>query len=364
MAIRNSVPCTILFILPGATGGGAEKVAAILMRRLDRRRFRPVFAVLTRTKGLKSPAEDVPLIDLKAGRARFAWWPVVRTIRRVKPDIVFSFLGYLNSVVILARFFVSHRIRFVCRETNLPTLHNHNLPLPILVSFLYKAFYRFYDGLVCQSRDMADSLCRYACIGMERIAVIHNPVEPAVEENERIRHVEPEVYRLLAAGKLTRQKGFDLLLRAFAKVPSPKFQLTILGHGPEQGRLKELAAKLALTDRVRFAGFSKDVSGHMKEADLFVLSSRYEGFPNVLLEAGACGTPAVAFACPGGIRDIIVEGVNGWTVPAGDVDALAAAMERGVHHNWDRKRAKETVLSRFSADRIVTRYESFFESLT
>jgi glycosyltransferase involved in cell wall biosynthesis len=355
---------TILFILPSLSGGGAEKVAGILLRRLDRTRFKPVVAVLSSKDQLQELSHDVCLIDLKAERARFAWLPVVRAVRRLRPDIVFSFLGYLNAVVILARPLAPRGIRFICRETNLPTLHNNNLPFPFLASFLYKVFYRFYDRLICQSEDMAGSLMRYARVGRERIAVINNPVDPGCPGADR-RHGarDKKTYHILAAGKLTPQKGFDLLLEAFSSMTLKNVELTVLGQGPEERRLKHAAGRLGVAGRVHFEGFSRDIGKYMKEADLFVLSSRYEGFPNVLLEAGNCGLPVVAFACPGGIRDIIVEGVNGLTVGPGDVAGLAEAMSRGLRSDWDREKVRQSVLSRFSSDIVVPRYEALFDSL-
>jgi GalNAc-alpha-(1->4)-GalNAc-alpha-(1->3)-diNAcBac-PP-undecaprenol alpha-1,4-N-acetyl-D-galactosaminyltransferase len=168
---------------------------------------------------------------------------------------------------------------------------------------------------------------------------------------------------LVTLGRLSPQKQFDYLLRAFERCGSrhPEWSLQIIGEGPDRQRLEALAADLGIGRRVRFSGVVPEPETILCEADLFVLTSRYEGFPNALLEAMACGLPVVSFDCPSGPREIIRDGIDGLLVPAQDVDALTTAMDRLMADQEGRRalgrRALE-VTERFGIDRVMAMWDS------
>lgn len=343
-------------------------MAATLLQHLDRARFRPVLALVEKTGELLADVPpDVPVIDLGAGRVRFAPFAILKAIRETKPDVVFSFQGYLNLVVALTRPFISSKIRYICRETNIPSILNAYHTSPRMLHVAYMILYRFFDKIVCQTTYMKEDLIRYAGVNAARVVAIHNPVDVSyiAERSDTGKRVLPlSVYNIVAAGKLQYQKGFDLLLKTYAQILQDSMHLTILGKGPLEKELKHLVKDLRLESKVTFAGFQDDPYPYMAQADLFVLSSRYEGLPNVVLEAGACGTPVVAFSCPAGLDEVIEEGSTGWLAPPEDTVALGRCILRAMGERLDRNMIRQQIKKKFGVEKICSMYESFLLECT
>jgi len=200
---------------------------------------------------------------------------------------------------------------------------------------------------------------------LDRCEVIPNPVPPLDEQRDPVvgpssglARTEHDGRVAMAMGRLVEQKGFDLLLQAFSRVAAgnPAWRLVIVGDGPARSPLCALAAELGVSDRVSFAGRVHNPQGWLHSADLFVLSSRYEGFPNALLEAMACGVACVSFDCQSGPADIIRPEINGLLVPPEDISALANALDRLMKSDAERSRLAsraQDVLERFGVDRVM-----------
>ena len=194
------------------------------------------------------------------------------------------------------------------------------------------------------------------------MVAIGNPV-PVVDAPVR-KTVRP---RVVAAGRLVPQKGFDVLLRAFARVDAPDWDLVIFGEGPERARLEALRASLGLHDRVRLAGTSDVLADELARSSLFVLASRFEGFPNVLCEAMAVGLPVIATRCPAGPEEIVRDGVDGRLVGVDDVAGLARAMQELMTSPDTRARmsaASREVSERYGLARVVAEWDGVFDRVT
>lgn len=245
-------------------------------------------------------------------------------------------------------------------------------------SYLRQRFYPRAAALVVQTAGVRDAL-RLTMAGRPIYVVpnlvdtgndTHSPARSQADTTEvsDVPSSVPESKRVVGMGRLTHEKGFDLLIKAFAQTAErrPQWDLVIYGDGPQRESLQQLANQLQLADRVFLPGWTNDRKAVWKSTDLFVLPSRYEGFPNALLEAMAAGLPVISFDCPSGPYEIIRDGYDGLLVRAESVEWLAAAMDRLMRDGQARdllaSKAPE-VLDRFSSERYYARWEAVLDGL-
>lgn len=290
----------IVFVLPSFAGGGAERVTLTLMGALDPARFRRRLVVLDGGGPLAGavPA-GVEVIALGQPRLRRALPLLVRTLRRLAPDVTFSSLGYVNLALAAARPLFGGRL--VLREANMPSLNLPRMPWPRLMPWAYRLLYPRADRVLATSRRMAGELTALG-IPADRLSVLPNPVDVgrlrALAATPR--RAPGAGLRLVAAGRLVEQKGFDRLIPLLALLPGT--HLTILGDGPMRGQLQAAAERHGV--ELALPGFAADAPAWFAGADAVVMPSRWEGMPNVALEALACGTPVVATPESGGIAEV------------------------------------------------------------
>lgn len=285
----------------------------------------------------------------------------LRRLRRLRsalavaaPDAIVSFVTRTNILALATgaarRTIVSERID--------PRQHREGFIWDVLRALTY----RRARALVVQTAAIA-AWYRARWWSPARISVIPNPVERST--SQALAPQAPHPY-VLGAGRLVAQKGFDLLIHAFSGLAAtmPALQLVIAGEGPERARLEGLATQLGLQGRIHLPGQVGDLAGLMQRAEAFVLSSRYEGFPNVLLEALAAGTACVATDCPDGPRDILDGGRCGLLVPVENVAALTAAMQRLLSEPGLRATLtgrSQDALARYAPGRVLDAWEQLLD---
>ncbi len=347
---------SIIFILPDLETGGAERIVTTIANHLPREKFNPKIMLLRKEGGyLDFLKEDVEIIDLKTERIRNALKPIFSEIKKRKPDIVFSGFGEVNAYI--APFLkLFPKTKFIARETNVVSQHVTRKE----IRFFYK-FYNNYDKIVCQSDDMLNDLVDHFKIKPSKLLKINNPVDfdfinQMLVENKKPNQFTNGYKNVVAIGNLSYRKGFDQLLKVFYYLKREKILLHILGDGKDRELLQNMKLELGL-DKVFFHGRQKNPFQYLKFADLFVLSSRYEGFPNVLLEAGACGTYALANNCPGGINEIIQPGINGELGNIEDHETFALQILEITSKTHQKNKVIESIYSRFSKEIILKKYE-------
>lgn len=362
----------ILLLTSSMSSGGAERVASTLANawtaRGDQVTLMPTFS--GRGECFYELSPEVRLIylaDLVSSRVR-TWanqFARLRALRRFmaieRPDIIVSFLSNVNVAAVVASLGLGIPV-IICERIDpfvMPTSHW----LQIACRFTYP----FANVLMVQTQAVAT---KYATSGwsLKRLRVIANPVS---EQMLNIQHriSDTTMKRLLSIGRLDEQKQFDVLIKVFANLIQShiNWSLRIVGEGHLRTALQQQITELGLDARVELAGRLTTIDKELARADIFALTSKYEGFPNVLLEAMTVGLPCVSFDCPSGPRELSMDGQVALLVPPNDEQALELALERLMLDADLRQtlgsQARASVLERFSLEKILQQWDFLFQEI-
>jgi glycosyltransferase involved in cell wall biosynthesis len=357
----------VLLLIPHLGGGGSERVTELLARGLSAEKYELHLGLVTQTaSGREGLPSWVHLHALGAPRVRAGAIPLLRLVRRLKPELVLSGMFHLNFLVLLLRPLFPKGTRVLVRQNGTVSSALAFGGLPWHTRLLYRLLYRRADRVICQTRAMAEDLAGELRLAEDRLTVLPNPVD--VEEIRDAIGKIPSPQsgsgpHLLAVGRLAREKGFDLLLRALAPVRRefPDASLLIAGAGPEEAELKALCHALGLDLAVRFAGHLARPWSCFAEATLFVLSSRHEGLPNALLEAAAGGLPIVALPASGGVVELLRGQPGVWLAAEISAEALAASLLAALRALRPGERFAHSFVEAFRIDRAIQAYEALID---
>lgn len=364
----------VFLVVSSMQGGGAERVAATLANCWAGEGWEVTLVVTFSGRGkclytLDPRVSQLYLADLV--RDRVSGWRsrigrlarLRRLIARGRPDVVVSFLPHVNVAAIVAAFGTGTPV-VVSERTN-PAL---DVDATRLQRLMRRAFYRFADAVVIQTRSVEGAV-RASAPGASRFVVIPNPVPPDLPMDRQVGSGAGR-HRLLACGRLVPEKQFRELIDVFARISQERadWDLWIWGDGPEEAELRRKVESLGLSGRVFIQGRTDNIWGEMLRADIYVLVSALEGFPNSLLEAMALGVPSVAFDCDFGPREITDEGKDAMLVPANDWPALENVLRELIDSPAIRsaigKKGAAAVRERFSLDQVLQRWETLFDVMT
>jgi len=363
----------IAFVSASMRGGGAERSVLTLASCMVKKGY-AVDLVLVSKEGpyLDEISPATRIIDLQQKRAAAALLPLIRYIRRERPAFVISTMSHVNIITLLASIMSFTGCKAIVREvTNMSTTAEKKFSLKgLIIGKAIRWLYRQADQIVAVSKGVADSLVRGFSLPPEKIKVFYDPVvteDLAIRAGEPVYHPwfsEQKIPIILAAGRLSREKDYPTLLKAFSllykEIPA---RLVVLGEGTERKALEDLVNKLGIEEVVSFPGFVLNPFPYMKRADVFTLTSIFEGLSNVLVQAMAVGTTVISTNCPSGPAEVLEDGKYGALVSVGDAEALKDALKSGLSCPTDPNLLKEGTL-RFLADKICDDYTTLFEELS
>ncbi|ENP8446623.1 glycosyltransferase [Vibrio sp. Vb0877] len=321
----------ITLFISSLAGGGAEGVCVNVVNGLVDNGWQVDLLVLHTNNAayLERVSQKVNLVVLGVNHARHALLPLLRYIRQYKPERMLVFNYELAVLAVMLRSLFRFKTKIIARNIN---TFSKNTTQPqgiwrryIVIPFI-NHFYGQCDHIINQCQAMRDDLISVFPHLADKTSVIYNPVAKHVEDYAKahdLSQIEKQDY-LLCVGRLEKQKAFHYAIEGFAGIANefPNLRLKIVGQGSLEQSLKQCAQDLGVADRVDFEGFQANMIPYYLHAKATLLTSLYEGFPNVLIESITLGTPVVAFDCPSGPREIIQEGVNGYLVEYLSIDDL------------------------------------------
>ncbi len=341
----------ILFVVPFLSGGGAERVVSIWASGLAELGGDIHLLAFYRVQNEYALSGQVNLHTVAANEGAYARlgglgkiMGIRRVLKELKPDVVLPFVSYAGILMMLSNMGLHARIVETVR------IDPKYEPLGLKWGLLRRIALRLSKRCIVQTESQLKQFSK----GLQkRMVVLPNPVSPDFTVSQKI-YKETKIRNLIAVGRLEKQKNYEMLLVAFAQAAADeKIYLRVYGEGSLFWELDELIGKLGLGGRVRLCGKTDRIAEALLEADLFVLSSDAEGFPNALMEAMAAGLPCIATDCPTGPAELIANGKNGLLVPAGNADAMNAAILWMIRHPAEAAQmgmeARKNILDRYDA---------------
>jgi glycosyltransferase involved in cell wall biosynthesis len=355
----------VTFLINSLGSGGAEGVCVNLANGLTKQGFHVTLLVLHLYNAVRQHElnPSVELVVLNKRHARTALFSLWRFISRRRPSKMLVFNHQLAILLVIIRFFF--RINFIIIARNITNLSGvrkkeksfwHKNIVHGLTYFLYKKV----NTVIAQSHGMKSDLILNYGLSNSDVVVIHNPIAESIAlflQNNKKLYAKRNF--LLCIGRLEKTKAFHYAIDAFAEIcrDYPDLRLKFLGDGSLTGQLRQQAERLGIDGRIDFEGYQQDVIPYYIHANLTILTSLYEGFPNVLVESIALGTPVVAFDCQSGPAEIIQDGINGYLVRYQDTTHLVVCLRKALVRRWDPVVVRSTA-ERFSASKILAEYAS------
>lgn len=359
----------MVILLPDFRGGGAERLHILLANYWHARGIKVDFVLMQRRGDLLGLLSDgIGVVDLGVDRVREVILPLGRYLRKVRPDIVIAAMWPLTSAAVFAwRLAGKPGSLYLSDHCQLSIECEMGLKIPIWYLRLAMRFtYPTASGLIAVSEGVKQDMSRLGGFTDSQVRVIYNPAATGMEPHPETKSVRQRMWgvgfdcHILSVGTLKEQKDHATLIRAFALLPlALNAKLTILGEGVLRSELEALIKQLCLEGRVALPGFEVDPYPWYRTADLFVLSSRWEGFGNVIVEALECGLPVVSTDCQSGPAEILENGRIGKLVPIQNPEALAASIAESLKNPVRRdlliRRARD-----FSVSSIADQYLDYF----
>ncbi|SEO25326.1 Glycosyltransferase involved in cell wall bisynthesis [Amphibacillus marinus] len=352
----------ISLIIPSLRGGGSERVTLNIVRKLSRKKFDIQLIILHNTGPLADQLpNDIHVVDLKTSRVRYSIFKLIKELNKFQPDVIFSTLGHLNLMLLGIKKRLKSKPIIIVRQNNVPSKSiNKNR---IIFYFLYKLLYPKSDLVISQCNEMKEDMIKSFGLKEEKIKVIYNPLDVSLIKSKMLEGnpYDHNLINIVVAGRLTYQKGFDIIIKEFYQISKniQNVHLTILGEGELYSELSKLVEYFNLRDKVDFVGFQANPYPYYYNAYCYILSSRWEGFPNTLLEALACETMVISSNCKTGPKEILEDGYYGYLVDVNTKGNIKEAFidSLGVKVDFKKNREKD-----FDIKKIIKEYEDIFNS--
>lgn len=351
----------VTLVIRSLGGGGAEKVCLNLANQFVNHGVGVKVLVLHLKNSVYDTQLDpkIMLVNLNTYHARNSLYKLFRYISKNKPKRLLVFNHQLAVALVVVCSFMRDKPKIIARNINTlseKAKNENSFWHKYVVSYLVKILYNKVDFIIAQSFGMKADLVKNYGISEDKIAVINNPISAEYESVPSIKSGDEQRY-ILCVGRLEKAKCFHFAIDSLARVKErfPDLKLMIVGQGSLRNWLEEYARNLRLEDSVVFKGFQSDLNYIYQNAELTILTSAYEGFPNVLVESIALGTPVVSVDCPSGPKEIIIDGLNGYLVCNRNIEEFSSKVIEALTRKWDFEKIKASA-AKYSSSSISKKY--------
>lgn len=354
-------------VMSSMTGGGAEKMVMYIANELSKNKSDEIILILFKKEGenLSKLKQNIKIINLNSSLGLFGIIKLIYHLKKIKPSLIFISLGPLNAIFSIFLIFFKDS-KNIARETNIPSVINNlkskKNKIYYFINILYKVFYKFYDKIIVQSDDMKNDLIENYKIDKKKIIKINNLIDiPLIEEKIKestfkIKNIfdKKHIYGI-SLGRLTSQKGFEMLIEKVEQLRNTNIIIYILGEGEDKKILCSKIKKLKLEEYIKILPFDENPYKYLVRSDFFIFPSKVEGFPNSLIEALGVGLPAIVNNFKGGANEIINENFNGKIVNFEDTK-LDLKKEIDEILKYDRNLIKKVARQKYSKEKIIKKY--------
>src|SRR5690606_22493671 len=303
----------ILFVLPTLTAGGAERVISFVAQNIDSKKYESTLLITGFKKDAAYIINNINVVFLEKKRVLNAIPSIFWYLLKNRPNVVLSSISHINTVMgLMSPFFIN--TKFIIREASVVSHFNkfgsRHKNANKLHSWLPHISYKLVSAIVCQSKDMAYDFINVFKIDKRKIVVINNPItnnSPLKEISQK----KNKTTRFITIGRLSGEKGHLRIIKLLSQLKF-NFHYTIIGEGPLKDEIFKTISNFNLNDKVTYIPYTNNVAKYLSENDAFLQGSYVEGFPNTALESCLVGTPVIAFNVPGGTKEIILHGENGY----------------------------------------------------
>lgn len=355
---------SVLIVVPSLECGGAERNVALICNHINSSKFDVCLAVTDHSKPfyqITNPA--IRVVDLQCRHVRQSLWIIRLLTKDLKPDIILSAANHLNLLMAIFSWLYPKNTPIIARESSVVSVNSKRAKWPFLYEWLLKRYYKKLHLLICQSTYMQKDLVKHYAVPVEKTTIVYNALDIPTATHTRKDNGNDDAKKFITVARLSEEKGIDRILRSLLKLKIP-FHYHIIGDGPMRSKLEEIAKAFPAHQKIFFSGSLQEPYTGMADADLFLMGSHYEGFPNVLIEANALGIPVVAFHAPGGIEEVVSHKKTGMLVSSDKENDFALAIEDALQFPFDRDWIKAFTRQRYDAANAVLQWENLFMQIS
>jgi len=350
----------ILFILPSLCAGGAERVISFVSQNLNHNAYDVKLIVLGFKKDAVYIIDSINVQYLNKTRLLASITALFRILVEEKPYIVMSTICHVNIMMGIFTIFFP-KIKFIGREASVVSKMNEFSKLNSKLSYsLIKYIYPRLSAIICQSEDMKNDFINVLGIESSKLVVINNPIT-----NSKIivrNSSSSNKIHFITVGRLSEEKGYLRIIEGISMIRNYDFDYTIIGAGPLTAVIKENICKFNLTEKAIIIPYTSKVLEEVSKSDFFIQGSYVEGFPNTLLESCTVGTPVIAFKAPGGTKEIVINGINGFLVND-ELDFISVLNDLNKLKSINRNEVRKSVMDKFDPEKILNQYEKLFNQI-